>query len=132
VFVDETTTSTNMAGQHGCCKCRERLMRQILKSQWKGLTCAVDLLHDEMAAPFEIDAPKDGASFLTYREQCRVPPLKRGEFLSSIISRPIPSPMCAKVSERQMRCCVMGCDLPRFSPDIDPNVLAVAKFKALP
>jgi hypothetical protein len=54
-------------------------MCQILESQWKGLTCAVDLLHDEMAAAFEIDAPKDGAGFLTYSDKCRVPPLKRGE-----------------------------------------------------
>ena len=73
VFVDETSTSTNMARLRGRCARGLRLIGRVPQGYWQTVTFVAGLRHDGMVAPFVINGPMTGASFLAYLEQCLVP-----------------------------------------------------------
>src|SRR3954465_5317547 len=80
-FVDETATSTNMARLRGRCARGLRLIGHVPQGYWPPATFVAGLRHDRMVAPFVINGAMNGASFLTYLEQCLVPTLERGDIV---------------------------------------------------
>ena len=81
VFIDETSTSTNMARLRGRCRRGERLIGRVPQGHWKTVTFVAGLRHNKMVAPFVVDGPMNRASFLAYLEQCLRPILRRGDFV---------------------------------------------------
>jgi hypothetical protein len=58
VFVDETSTSTNMVRPRGRCRRGERLIGRVPQGHWKTLTLVAGLAglrRNKMVAPFVVD-----------------------------------------------------------------------------
>jgi transposase len=81
VFIDETWTKTNMAPLRGWAPCGQRLPGKAPHGRWKTMTFLAALRHDRVDAPWFIDGPIDGQSFLQYVEQVLVPTLKPGDIV---------------------------------------------------
>ena len=75
VFIDETSTSTNMVRLRGRCPRGERLIGRVPQGHWKTITFVAGLRHNKMVAPFVVDGPMTRATFLAYLEQCLRPTL---------------------------------------------------------
>src|SRR5476651_2251188 len=78
VFIDETSTSTNMIRLRGRCQRGERLISRVPQGHWKTITFVAGLRHDKMVAPF-VDGPITRTAFLAYIDQCLAPTLRRGD-----------------------------------------------------
>src|SRR5512132_567178 len=68
VFIDETWAKTNMT----------RLRGWAPRGHWRTLTFLAALRRDRIDAPFVLDGPINGHSFLAYVEQLLVPTLSQG------------------------------------------------------
>src|SRR5215813_418768 len=79
VFIDETWTKTNMTPLRGWAPCGQRLPGKAPHGRWKTMTFLAALRHDQLTAPWLIDGPIDGQSFLQYVEEILVPTLKPGD-----------------------------------------------------
>jgi len=117
VFVDETSTSTNMARQRGRCERGLRLIARVPQAHWQTVTFVAGLRHDGMVAPFVINGPMTGASFLAYLEQCLVPTLKRDDI---VFVDHLKAHQVAGVREAIETAGATLRYLPRYSPDLDP------------
>jgi transposase len=128
VFVDETSTSTNMARQRGRCARGLRLIARVPQAHWQTVTFVAGLRHDRMVAPFVINGPMTGAIFLAYLEQCLVPTLNRDDivFIDHLKAHQV-----AGVREAIEAAGATLRYLPRYSPDLDPIEPAFGKLKAL-
>src|SRR5262249_6951143 len=76
VFIDETWTKTNMAPLRGWAPRGRRLLAKVPHGRWKTLTFIAALRHDRVAAPWLIEGPINGESFLLYVEKVLAPTLK--------------------------------------------------------
>src|SRR5260370_39580548 len=81
VFIDETWTKTNMAPLPGWAPYGQRLPGKAPYGRWKTMTFLAALLHDRGTAPWLIDGPIDGQSFLQYAEEILVPTLKPSDLV---------------------------------------------------
>src|SRR6201984_2573491 len=77
VFIDETATSTNMVRLRGRCARGMRLVGYAPHGHWKTITFVAGLRHDQMVAPFVLEGPMNGLTFVEYVKQCLVPTLRR-------------------------------------------------------
>jgi spore maturation protein CgeB len=75
-----------MAPLRGWAPCGQRLPGKAPHRRWKTMTFLAALHHDRVTAPWLIDGPIDGQSFLQYVEQVLVPTLKPVTSSSSTIS----------------------------------------------
>ncbi len=128
VFIDETWTKTNMAPLRGWAPCGQRLPGKAPYGRWKTMTFLAALRHDRVTAPWLIDGPIDGQSFLQYVEQVLVPTLKPGDI---VIIDNLGSHK-AKAVRRAIR--AAGARLfflPPYSPDLNPIEQVFAKLKTL-
>ncbi len=66
VFLDETATSTNMVRLRGRCTRGIRLIGYAPHGRWKTITFLAGLRHDRMVAPFVLDGPMNGPTFVEY------------------------------------------------------------------
>ena len=82
---------------------RRAIDRPVPQGHWQTITFVVGLRHDAMVAPFVINGPMTGASFLAYLAQCLVPNLKRDDIVIIDNSKPIRSPVCVKPSKPRAR-----------------------------
>jgi hypothetical protein len=76
IFVDETGTSTKMVRIRGRCRKGKRPIGKAPFGHWKTTTFTAGLRVDGLVAPFVLDGPMNGESFLVYVEQVRAPPLR--------------------------------------------------------
>ena len=128
VFIDETSTSTNMVRLRGRCRRGERLIGYVPQGSWKTITFVAGLRHDKMVAPFVVDGPMTGETFLTYLEQCLIPTLKRRDV---VIIDNLSAHKIAGVKEAIEAARARLLYLPKYSPDLNPIELAFSKLKAL-
>ena len=77
VFIDETSTSTNMVRLRGRCRRGERLIGRVPHGHWKTITFVAGLRHDKMVAPFVVDGPTTKPAFLLLINPCLAPPSTR-------------------------------------------------------
>ncbi|MDB5609186.1 MAG: Transposase [Bradyrhizobium sp.] len=68
VFIDETWTKTNMAPLRGWAR-SAWLKAKVPHGHWKTTTFLAALRHDRIDAPWLLNGPIDGESFLTYVEK---------------------------------------------------------------
>ena len=128
VFIDETWTKTNMAPLRGWAPCGQRLPGKAPYGRWKTMTFLAALRHDRVTAPWLIDGPIDGQSFLQYVEEILVPTLKPGDI---VIIDNLGSHK-GKAVRRAIR--AAGAKLfflPPYSPDLNPIEQVFAKLKTL-
>ena len=128
VFIDETATTTNMARLRGRCPRGMRLIGQVPQGHWDTLTFVAGLRHDGIVAPFLIEGPMNGETFLAYLQQCLVPTLEPDDIVvaDNLSVHKVPGARDAiEAAGATLRY------LPRYSPDLDPIELPFAKLKAL-
>jgi len=128
VFLDETWTKTNMAPLRGWSPLGQRLPAKVPHGRWTTMTFLAALRHDRVEAPWLIDGPINGESFLAYVEQLLVPTLGPGDI---VIIDNLGSHK-GKAVRRAIR--AAGAKLfflPPYSPDLNPIEQVFAKLKTL-
>lgn len=128
VFIDETSTSTNMVRLRGRCRRGERLISCVPQGHWKTITFVAGLRRNKMVASFAIDGPMTRATFLTYLEQCLRPALKRGDI---VIIDNLPAHKGHAVEKVITAAHARLLYLPKYSPDLNPIEQAFSKLKVL-
>ena len=126
VFIDETWTKTNMASLRGWAPCGQRLQGKAPYGHWKTMTFLAALRHDRVDAPWLIDGPIDGQSFLQYVEQVLVPTLKPGDL---VIIDNLGSHKGKAVRQAIRAAGAKLFFLPKYSPDLNPIEKFFAKLK---
>jgi transposase len=81
VFIDETAASTNMTRRYGRGTRGERLVCKVPHGHWKTSTFVAALRHNRVAAPFLLDGPMNGTSFLAYVKDVLAPTIKWGDIV---------------------------------------------------
>src|SRR5665648_1022938 len=127
VFIDETSTSTNMVRLRGRCRRGERLIGRVPQGHWKTITFVAGLRHDKMTAPFVVDGPITRAAFLAYIDQCLAPTLRRGDIVI-IDNLPVHRGVAVQKAIEAARAKLLY--LPKYSPDLNPIEQAFSKLKA--
>jgi transposase len=128
VFIDETSTSTNMVRLRGRCRRGERLISRVPQGHWKTITFVAGLRHNKMTAPFVVDGPMTRAAFLAYLEQCLAPTLRHGDIVI-IDNLPAHKGIAVQKAIEAARAKLLY--LPKYSPDLNPIEQAFSKLKAL-
>src|SRR5215510_2120118 len=128
VFIDETWTKTNMAPLRGWAPCGQRLPGKAPHGRWKTMTFLAALRHDRLTAPWFIDGPIDGQSFLQYVEQILVPTLLPGDI---VIVDNLGSHKGKAVRHAIEQAGATLVYLPPYSPDLNPIEQVFAKLKAM-
>lgn len=127
VFIDETATSTNMVRLRGRCARGMRLVGYAPHGHWKTITFVAGLRHDRMVAPFVLDGPMNGPTFVEYVKQCLVPTLRRRDI---VIMDNLPSHKVPGVREAIESVGATLSYLPPYSPDLNPIEPSFSKVKA--
>jgi transposase len=128
VFIDETWAKTNMTRVRGWAPRGRKLLAKVPQGHWRTLTFLAALRRDRIDAPFVLDGPINGQSFLAYVEQLLVPTLARGDI---VIMDNLGSHK-GKAVRRAIR--AAGARLfflPQYSPDLNPIEQVFAKLKTL-
>ena len=126
VFIDETWTKTNMAPLRGWAPRGKRFKTKVPHGHWKTMTFVAALRHDRIDAPWVLDGPVNGESFLIYVEKVLVPALEAGDL---VIMDNLGSHK-GKAIRRAIR--LAGAKLlflPKYSPDLNPIEQLFAKLK---
>ena len=126
VFIDETWTKTNMAPLRGWAPRGQRLPGKAPHGHWKTMTFLAALRHDRVTAPWLIDGPIDGQSFLQYVEEVLVPTLKPGDI---VIIDNLGSHKGKAVRQAIRAAGAKLFFLPKYSPDLNPIEKFFAKLK---
>jgi transposase len=128
VFIDETAVNTKMVRLRGRCQRGERLLSSVPHGHWKTVTLVAGLRSDATVAPFVIDGPMNGPTFLAYVEQCLAPALGRRDIVI------MDNLACHKVAGVKGAIEAVGAIalyLPPYSPDLNPIEQVFSKLKAL-
>jgi transposase len=128
VFIDETAVTTKMVRLRGRCRRGERLLGSVPHGHWKTVTLVAGLRSDGMVAPFVIDGPMNGPTFIAYVEQCLAPALSRRDIVI------MDNLACHKVAGVKSAIEAVGATalyLPPYSPDLNPIEQVFSKIKAL-
>jgi transposase len=128
VFIDETWAKTNMTRLRGWAPRGRKLLAKVPQGHWRTLTFLAALRRNRIDAPFVLDGPINGQSFLAYVEQLLVPTLSQGDI---VIMDNLGSHK-GKAVRRAIR--AAGARLfflPQYSPDLNPIEQVFAKLKTL-
>jgi transposase len=128
VFLDETSTATNMTRRHGRCPASLRLVAAVPHGHWKTTTLVAGLRLSGVTAPLVLDGPMTGAAFLAYVEQVLAPSLAAGDVL---VMDNLAAHKVVGVQEAITAAGASILYLPPYSPDLNPIEPLFAKLKAL-
>ena len=95
---------------------------------WQSATFIGALRHDRLSAPWLLDGPMDGDSFLTYVRCVLAPELHPGDI---VIADNLASHKVCGVKEAIAARGARMIYLPAYSPDLNPIEMAFSKLKAL-
>lgn len=126
VFIDETWTKTNMAPLRGWAPRGQRLPGKVPHGRWNTMTFVAALRHDRLTAPWLIDGPIDGQSFLQYVEDVLVPTLEPGDI---VIIDNLGSHKGKAIRQAIRAAGAKLFFLPKYSPDLNPIEKFFAKLK---
>jgi transposase len=128
VFLDETGLNTKMSRLYGRSPRGERCIASVPHGHWQSSTFIAALRHDRLTAPWLLDGPMDGASFLEYIKQVLAPELTPGDL---VICDNLSSHKVAGVKEAIQSCGAELLYLPPYSPDLNPIEMVFSKLKAI-
>lgn len=119
VFIDETWTKTNMAPLRGWAPVGRRIKAKVPNGRWKTMTFLAALRHDRVAAPWLIDGPINGESFLLYVEKVLAPTLQPGDI---VVMDNLGSHKGKAVRRAIRQAGAKLFFLPKYSPDLIPRL----------
>lgn len=128
VFIDETAATTKMVRLRGRCPRGVRLIGHAPHGHWKTITFVAGLRNDGMVAPFMVDGPMDGPTFLSYIEHCLAPTLERRDIviMDNLSAHKVQGVRRAiEAAGAKLRY------LPQYSPDFNPIEQSFSKVKTL-
>ena len=128
VFLDETSTSTNMTRLYGWGERGGRLVDAAPYGHWKTTTFVAGLKASGIIAPFVLEGPINGEVFRAYVEQMLAPSLEPGDV---VVLDNLPAHKVAGVAEAIRAAGASLLPLPSYSPDLNPIEQRFAKLKAL-
>jgi transposase len=127
VFIDETWASTSMTRRYGRASSCERLLGFAPGGHWKTTTFIAALRHDRLTAPWVLDGPINGESFVAYVQQALVPTLSKGDI---VVLDNLGSHKVKGVREAIEAVGATLLYLPPYSPDLDPIEQVFSKLKS--
>jgi transposase len=116
-----------MARRFGRCPKGQRLLCKEPFGHWKTTTFTAALRHDGVTAPFVLDGPMDGDTFLAYVRQVLAPTLKAGDI---VIMDNLPSHKVTGIRQAIEKAGAQLLYLPPYSPDLNPIEQMFAKLKS--
>lgn len=128
VFLDETSTATNMTRLRGRAPRGVRLVDKTPHGHWKSTTFVAALRSRGLTAPTVVDGALDGPLFLAYVRQQLVPTLRAADVVV------MDNLSVHKVAGVRAAVEAVGARLvylPPYSPDFNPIEQAFAKLKWL-
>ena len=128
VFIDETWTKTNMAPLRGWAPRGVRLRAKVPWGHWNTMTFVAALRVNRIDAPWLLDGPINGESFLAYVEHALVPTLAADDI---VIADNLSSHKSSAVRRAIRRVGARLILLPKYSPDLNPIEQVFAKLKHL-
>lgn len=128
VFIDETGASTKMVRVRGRCPRGARLVGKAPWGHWKTTTFTAGLRRTGLVAPFVLDGPMNGETFLVYVEKILVPSLSKGDI---VVMDNLPAHKVEGVRKLIRAAGAKLLYLPAYSPDLNPIEMAFAKLKAI-
>jgi transposase len=128
VFIDETAATTKMVRLRGRCPQGTRLIGHAPHGHWKTITFVAGLRNNGMVAPFVVDGPMDGSTFVSYVEQCLAPTLDRRD---TVVMDNLSAHKVQGVREAIEAVGATLRYLPQYSPDFNPIEQSFSKLKAL-
>jgi transposase len=128
VFIDETWTKTNLAPLRGWAPRGARLPAKVPYGHWNTMTFVAALRADRIDAPWLLDGPINGESFLVYVEKVLVPTLMLGDV---VIMDNLGSHKGKAVRQAIRKAGARLFLLPKYSPDLNPIEQVFAKLKHL-
>lgn len=126
VFIDETWTKTNMAPLWGWAPLGQRIRARVPHGHWKTMTFLAALRHDGVTAPWFLDGPINGETFLLYIEKVLVPTLRPGDI---VIMDNLGSHKGHAIRQAIRAVGARLLFLPKYSPDLNPIEQFFAKLK---
>ena len=128
MFIDETSTKTNMAPLRGWCRKGERLRGKVPYARWNTMTFLAALRRDRIEAPWLLDQPINADRFLVYVERVLAPTLRPGDMviIDNLASHRRPD---IRAAIRKAGAKLFF--LPKYSPDLNPIEQVFAKLKHL-
>jgi transposase len=126
VFIDETWVKTNMAPLRGWAPKGERLEAKVPHGHWKTSTFLAALRSDRVEAPWLLDGPINGESFLLYVEEVLVPTLEPGDI---VVMDNLGSHKGKAIRQAIRAAGAKLLFLPKYSPDLNPIEQFFAKLK---
>lgn len=126
VFIDETWTKTNMAPLRGWAPVGQRLDAKVPYGRWKTMTFLAALRYDRVVAPWLLEGPIDGDSFLVYVEEVPVPTLKPDDI---VVMDNLGSHKTLAVRRAIRAAGAKLFFLPKYSPDLNPIEKLFSKLK---
>jgi transposase len=127
VFLDETSTATNLARRYGRAPRATRAVGAVPRNYGHRTTVLAALTPTGIDAPCLLEGALDSASFVAYVEQVLVPALQPGQVVI------LDNLSCHRAAAARAALERAGCQfwfLPTYSPDYNPIELAFAKLKA--
>ena len=128
VFVDETSTSTNMTRLRGRAPKGKRCVAAVPHGHWRTSTFIGALRCEALTAPMVVDGPMDGQTFVAWVSQFLCPTLKPGDI---VIADNLSSHKVAGAAQAIESAGATFIYLPPYSPDLNPIENLFAKLKAL-
>ena len=128
VFVDETSTNTQMTRPRGRCNKGERLIDRVPHGHWKTTTFVAGLRDNAIVAPLVLDQPMNGDAFQAWLDQALAPTLAPGDI---VIMDNLPAHKVAGVRDIIQQTGASLLYLPPYSPDLNPIEMMFAKLKAI-
>jgi transposase len=127
VFIDETATSTKLTRLRGRAARGARVNAKAPAGRWATQTFIAGLRCDGLTAPWVIDGPLNRERFEAYVEHQLAPTLRPGDVvILDNLSAHDSARAKALLAERG----AWFLFLPKYSPDLNPIEMAVAKLKA--
>jgi transposase len=127
VFLDETSTATNLARRYGRAPRATRAVGAVPRNYGQRTTVLAVLTPTGIDAPCLLEGALDSASFVAYVEQVLVPALQPGQM---VILDNLSCHRAAAARAALERASCRFWFLPTYSPDYNPIELAFAKLKA--
>lgn len=116
-----------MTAPRGRCAAGQRLIYKAPHGHWKTTTFLAALRHDRIDAPYVLDGPVNGRTFLEWTRQCLVPTLSPGDI---VVMDNLSSHKVAGVRQAIEATGAYLYYLPPYSPDLNPIEHMFAKIKA--
>ena len=117
-----------MAPLRGWAPRRQRIKAKVPHGRWQTMTFMAALRHDRITAPWFIEGPINGETFLLYIEKVLVPTLRHGDI---VIMDNLGSHKANAVRRAIRAAGARLFYLPKYSPDLNPIEQVFAKLKHL-